>query len=179
MVVAKPLGEYPVRRRSYLTGTHIQKEEFYMKILLATDGSEFSTAAIDECKKYIESGMATEVKIVSVYQAQIPIVAEPMPMASDCYQKLNDFARERTNDAARLARETLLEAKTERVVEITIETEMENPSSYIPRAARAWGADMIIVGSHGRGFLGRIALGSVSDAVVHSAPCSVLIVRSK
>jgi nucleotide-binding universal stress UspA family protein len=150
-----------------------------MKILLATDGSEFSTAAVDECKKYIESGMATEIKIVSLYEAQIPIVAEPMAMASDCYQKLNDFARERASDAAQGAREMLLEAETERVVEITIETEMENPSSYIPKAAKAWGADMIIVGSHGRGFLGRIALGSVSDAVVHSAPCSVLVVRSK
>lgn len=150
-----------------------------MKILLATDGSKFSTAAVEECKKYIESGMATEIKIVSVYEAQIPMVAEPMAMASDCYQKLNDFARDRTRDAAQQARETLREVKTERVVEITTETEMENPSSFIPRAAKAWGADMIIVGSHGRGFLGRIALGSVSDAVVHSAPCSVLVVRGE
>ena len=150
-----------------------------MKILLATDGSKFSTAAVEECKKYIESGMATEVRIVAVYEAQIPIVAEPMAMASDCYQKLNDFARDRTREAAYQARERLLEVKTERAVEITTETEMENPSSFIPKAAKAWGADLIIVGSHGRGFLGRLALGSVSDAVVHSAPCSVLVVRGK
>ena len=150
-----------------------------MKILLATDGSEFSNAAVDECKKYIESGMATEVKVVAVYEAQIPIVAEPMAMASDCYQKLNDFARDRSREAAQQARTRLLEVKTERAIEITTETEMENPSSFIPKAAKAWGADMIIVGSHGRGFLGRIALGSVSDAVVHSAPCSVLVVRGK
>jgi len=78
-----------------------------MKILLATDGSEFSRAAIDECKKYIESGLATEVKIVSVYEAQVPIASEPFVIASDCYQKLNDFAHDRTRDAARQAREIL------------------------------------------------------------------------
>ncbi|PYS98275.1 MAG: hypothetical protein DMF63_16615 [Acidobacteria bacterium] len=150
-----------------------------MKILLATDGSKFSAAAVEACKKYIESGMATEVAIVSVYEAQIPIVAEPMAMSSDCYQKLNEFARNRTSDVAKKAREILSDVRSECQVKITIETEMENPESFIPRFAKDWGADLIIVGSHGRGFLGRLALGSVSDSVVHSAPCSVLVVRNK
>jgi len=149
-----------------------------MKILLATDGSECSRAAIDECKKYIESGLATEVKIFSVYEAQVPIASEPFVIASDCYQKLNDFAHDRTRDAARQAREILSEARTDVPVTITTEIEMANPRSFIVDVATRWGADMIIVGSHGRGFWGRIALGSVSDSVVHSASCSVLVVRS-
>jgi len=149
-----------------------------MKILLATDGSEFSTAAVEECKKYVESGLATEVKIVSVYEAQVPIASEPFVIASECYQKLTDFARDKTTDAAQRARAILMSAKGDGV-EITTEVEMQNPRSFIPEVARSWGADLIIVGSHGRGFWGRMALGSVSDSVVHSAPCSVLVVRSK
>ena len=149
-----------------------------MKILLATDGSEFSTAAVEECKKYVESGLATEVKIVSVYEAQVPIASEPFVIASECYQKLTDFARDKTTDAAQRARAILMSANGDGV-EITTEVEMQNPRSFIPQVARSWGADMIIVGSHGRGFWGRMALGSVSDSVVHSAPCSVLVVRSK
>ena len=150
-----------------------------MKILLATDGSKFSSAAVEECKKYIESGLATEIKIVSVYEAQVPIAAEPMAIASDCYQKLTDFARARSLDCAKQAREILAQVPTDGEVEITIEIEMANPASFIVEVAERWFADMVVVGSHGRGFLGRLALGSVSDTVVHSAPCSVLVVRSK
>ena len=150
-----------------------------MKILLATDGSKFSSAAVEECKKFIRSGLATAIKIVSVYEAQVPVVAEPMAIASDCYQKLTDFARARSFDCVRDAREILELVPTDNEVPITIEVEMANPSSFIVEAAQRWGADMIVVGSHGRGFLGRLALGSISDAVVHSAPCSVLVVRGK
>jgi nucleotide-binding universal stress UspA family protein len=39
------------------------------------------------------------------------------------------------------------------------------------------GVDTIIVGSHGRGGLGRLLLGSVSEHVVRHAPCPVLVVR--
>jgi len=48
----------------------------------------------------------------------------------------------------------------------------------IVEAAEEWDADMIVVGSHGHGFWGRLALGSVSDAVIHQAPCSVLIAKA-
>jgi nucleotide-binding universal stress UspA family protein len=41
------------------------------------------------------------------------------------------------------------------------------------------GADLIICGSHGRGAVGRLLIGSVSEAVLHGARCPVLIVRLK
>jgi nucleotide-binding universal stress UspA family protein len=49
----------------------------------------------------------------------------------------------------------------------------------IVEAACEWDADLIVVGSHGYGFWSRALLGSVSNSVVHHAPCSVLIVREK
>jgi nucleotide-binding universal stress UspA family protein len=45
--------------------------------------------------------------------------------------------------------------------------------------AEALGADLIVVGSHGRGFWKRLLLGSVSQAVATHAACSVEIVRDK
>ena len=53
------------------------------------------------------------------------------------------------------------------------------PKDVIVEEAREWGADLIVLGSHGHGFVKRLVLGSVAAAVVASAPCSVQVVRSK
>lgn len=45
------------------------------------------------------------------------------------------------------------------------------------RAAKTWLADVIAMGTHGRGGVKRLVLGSVADHVVRSAPCPVLTVR--
>lgn len=54
-----------------------------------------------------------------------------------------------------------------------------DPAESIVEVAQAEGADVIVVGSHGRGAIGRALIGSVSDQVVRRAPCPVLVVRSK
>jgi nucleotide-binding universal stress UspA family protein len=53
------------------------------------------------------------------------------------------------------------------------------PASAIVEHARIWGADFILVGSHGHGGLTRFLLGSVAKSVAHSAPCSVEIMRPR
>lgn len=53
-----------------------------------------------------------------------------------------------------------------------------SPKKLIVEEAEKWGADLIILGSHGRGAVGRTFLGSVSLAVVSHAKCSVEIVRA-
>jgi len=52
-----------------------------------------------------------------------------------------------------------------------------DPGEAIVNAAEAEGVDLIVVGSHGRGPVGRFLLGSVSDFVVRHAGCPVLVVR--
>jgi nucleotide-binding universal stress UspA family protein len=53
------------------------------------------------------------------------------------------------------------------------------PGPSIVEAAASEQVDMIIVGSHGRGAMGRLLIGSVSDYVVRNAPCPVLVVRPR
>ena len=53
-----------------------------------------------------------------------------------------------------------------------------DPGESIIEAATAEAADLIVVGSHGRGTVGRFLIGSVSDHVVRNAQCPVLVVRS-
>lgn len=150
-----------------------------MKILLATDGSEFSRAAAEKCCEFITAGAATAIRIVSVYEAQVPMAAEPFAISAEFYQKLDDFAEQRSKEAVERTAQLIRSKCPDAKVEIDTEVELGIPAEVILKTAEKWGADLIVVGSHGRGFWGRLTLGSVSDAVVHHAPCSVLIVRKR
>jgi nucleotide-binding universal stress UspA family protein len=48
----------------------------------------------------------------------------------------------------------------------------------IVEVARNEQVDLVVVGSHGRGAVGRFLVGSVSEHVVRHAPCPVLVVRA-
>lgn len=52
-----------------------------------------------------------------------------------------------------------------------------SPQETILKAAQEFKADLIVMGSHGRGAIPRFLLGSVSVAMITHAPCSVMIVR--
>jgi nucleotide-binding universal stress UspA family protein len=51
------------------------------------------------------------------------------------------------------------------------------PGDAIVEVARSEQVDLVVVGSHGRGAVGRFLVGSVSEHAVRHAPCPVLVVR--
>ena len=54
-----------------------------------------------------------------------------------------------------------------------------NPGQAICNLARTWEADLIMVGTHGRKGINEMILGSVSNYVMHHAPCSVLVTKAQ
>ena len=54
-----------------------------------------------------------------------------------------------------------------------------SPKRRIVEEAKGWGADIVVVGSHGRRGLTRYLLGSVSEAVAMHAHCSVEVIRDR
>lgn len=56
---------------------------------------------------------------------------------------------------------------------------MRSPGRAICTLAQTWEADLIVVGSHGRKGFSELFLGSVSNYVMHHAPCSVLMIDAK
>jgi nucleotide-binding universal stress UspA family protein len=54
-----------------------------------------------------------------------------------------------------------------------------DPRVAIVEAARTMGADMVVVGSHGRSGIGKLVMGSVASHVVTHAPCTVTVVKTK
>jgi nucleotide-binding universal stress UspA family protein len=81
------------------------------------------------------------------------------------------------------ARLELLQTFVNRAQEAGVKAEctqdIGSPGSAICNLAKTWNADLIMVGSHGRQGLTEMLLGSVSNYVVHHAPCSVMVVHGQ
>jgi nucleotide-binding universal stress UspA family protein len=60
-----------------------------------------------------------------------------------------------------------------------VEVAVGHPADTIVRVAQERGADLIVMGTHGRTGLQHVLLGSVAEKVVRLAPCPVLTVRHK
>jgi len=142
-----------------------------MKVLLAVDGSPSSDAAVAEvCRRPWPTG--TEVHVVIVDRPVEPSLLKSSPTIFD------EIVKQQRSDALRhltSAVETL-ESRSPglRVGSMLLEG---YPKEAIVEEAERWGADLIVLGSHGYGPVKRFLLGSVSLAVATSAPCSVHIVR--
>ena len=149
-----------------------------MKILAATDGSEYSRAAIDECCRMFKDSEDAEIKIISVYELMLP-PTEPFAVSADYVQKINDESRSQANALAEKAQAQIREKCPSLADKTSIKVCAGIPAQQIVEEAETWGADLIVSGSHGYGFWKRAWLGSVSNTLVHNARCSVMIVRAK
>jgi nucleotide-binding universal stress UspA family protein len=63
-------------------------------------------------------------------------------------------------------------------VQLERRLEEGDPAAEIVRVAKEIGADLIVMGTHGRTGLGRLLMGSVAERVLRQAPCPVLTVRT-
>jgi len=148
-----------------------------MKILLATDGTKHSDCAIKMVDKFNLSD-GDEIKIVSVVDMALPlsidVYAGYLPTTTDLEKSAQENAEKILESASEKIRQSLGDKK----VFISTEVLLGSPESRIVETAEEMGANLIIVGSHGYNRWERLLLGSVSDSVIHHAPCSVLVVRN-
>ncbi len=150
-----------------------------MKILIATDGSEFSQNAVRECCKIISTKHQTDIKIITAVERIIPMTAEPFGASNEYYGQVLADLRKDATEAVDAAEKTINESLPDQNISVQTEVLTGNVKQTIVDEAKEFGADLIVVGSHGYGFFERMLLGSISSYVVHHAPCSVLVVRNK
>jgi len=146
-----------------------------MRILIATDGSEYSTAAVRKACEFVDASRDS-VKVISVLEDVPPVMIEPGVINTEYYQTIEDNLREMAKQHVAAATALIQKHFEGKSVDVSGETLHGFADERIIEEARSWKADLIVVGSHGRGFWGRL-LGSVSTGVLHHAPCSVLVVR--
>ena len=149
-----------------------------MKILVATDGSDFSKAAIAELTNIVANPENTAFKIVSTVEYPTMLASDPFIGASaEYYDAVEKAGHEQARAAAEQVETQIRLLFPEVSLNIISEAVSGSPQRVLVEEATEWGADLIVVGSHGYGFWEHALLGSVSNSVVNHAPCSVLVVR--
>ena len=138
------------------------------RLLLATDLSEASTSATDQAFE-LAARLGASLLVVSI------IDPGSLLLPGGRFRVRIDQVRERREQLAQV----LVERGREEGIEVSFLVWTGDPGDMIVEAAQSERADMVLVGSHGRGAVGRFFLGSVSEHVVRHAPCPVLVVRPK
>ncbi|HEY6945265.1 MAG TPA: universal stress protein [Candidatus Acidoferrum sp.] len=144
-----------------------------MKILVATDGSKYSEAAIKEVASRINAKGAQ----VMILQAVEPLVFSTPPQMAPGYAPEMSAQREERLKEAKAS--VAVAAEVLKAGGFTVSTrvvEADARTAILDVAAES-GTDLIVVGSHGRRGLKKFLLGSVAESIARHASCSVLIVR--
>ena len=143
-----------------------------MHVLVATDGSQLSIDAARRASELLRG--ADHVTLLSVI-TEVPgddaggfegSVYSAEEQEAVWNSELAEAGEEIERTAAALSSKRI-----EKRVEVG------DVANTVCHTAEKVGADVIVVGSHGRTGFGRLLLGSVSEHVVRHAPCPVLVVR--
>jgi len=151
-----------------------------MKILLATDDSDCSVgAAHSVANRPWPTG--TVFKVLSVEELTLPDGQIAGSSLASIYpqsllEELISHAHDRAESAVKTATEILERAGKK--VEPAHKMPIGEPRALILDTAEAWGADLIVLASHGRRGLDRFLMGSVSEAIATYAPCSVEVIHN-
>lgn len=145
-----------------------------MKILIAYDGSRYADAALDGLRR---AGLPHEAEavVLSVAELWLPPISS-FDIAIGAEPATPD---ERGEEALILAKRVGERLQTNFPAwSVQAEASTGSPAGEIIKKADEWNCDLIIIGSHGLSGIERLLLGSVSQKVVHDAPCSVRVVRA-
>ncbi len=135
------------------------------KILVATDGSRYSTVAAERAIDFAKS-YGGELRVVSVVDVPAEFYAEAPNAVDDMINKAKDYVRD-----------IRLRAESKGVQSQSFVGEGE-AYQVITDLAKKENVNVIVMSSHGRTGLRRLLMGSVAEKVIGHASCPVLVVRS-
>lgn len=143
-----------------------------MKILIATDGSPWSQAAIREAARLLPLAQA-EVHVIAVADLGAMVAtAEGSGIAAAMLE-------DRELDEARADADQAVAMLAELGVQATPHRREGDVAHEIVALGRALAPDVLVIGAHAKNALERLFLGSTSDAIIHRWPGAVLVVRPK
>jgi len=152
----------------------------YEHLLVALDGSAAAEQVLDHAEA-LAARFNSKVTVLRVRLSPEMLLAETAtsgPAAGGISPPMDPTP---ILDAEGSDAEAYLQAVTARLRAKQLDVSSEDPdgsaAEVIVERARALGAGLILMTTHGRGGLGRLVFGSVADSVLRHAPCPVLLVR--
>jgi len=149
-----------------------------MKILLAIDGSPCSDAAVAEVARRPWPD-DSQVRVISVVEPPGALTAEPYLGLGGYFEEVERLKRQQGEEVVAAAAELLRGGEGTAALGVATDVMTGAPKRTIVEEAESWGADLVVVGSHGYHTWERMLLGSVSQSVAAHALCSVEIVRCR
>lgn len=154
------------------------------KILVAIDQSDMSDRAFDSALTLAQA-LGAELTILNVLDIFDPNRPRESILPMDGFSRTVDVLMQQRYEkqwADYVHRyETLLQQKQAIAQSVGVKAEILHaygrPETVICNIANTHNIDFLVVGSHGRTGLNEMLLGSVSNYVMHHAPCSVMVVH--
>ena len=146
----------------------------YRKILVPIDGSTTSNLGLREALRFAKGHRSRLLLLHVLDEYYVFASGEPSPYIDEIIESMRRTGGRVVERAMALARRRGIKAQA-----ATVESMTGGAAGPIVRQARKWGADLIVLGTHGRRGIRRAVMGSDAEQVVRNAPVPVLLVRAK
>jgi len=146
------------------------------RLLAAVDGSDASLRALSWAE-FLRGRSSGSLEVLCVeaaaygHPAVIPLGSDAAYLAEPDPGQPGGWVRRREDWLREQVRRAGIDPST-----VEIRVILGSSAAEIVAEQERYGADLIVMGTHGRGTLGRVLLGSVAGAVLRTASCSVLVV---
>lgn len=144
--------------------------KLYNKILLTTDGSEYSLNALEHALS-IASANDAEIVVLNVIEDNFVIDLPNAEIIRDVKEILNEKSQKALKQVEELKEDLGYDVKLRF---ISVEG---SPSNIILKTIEEEDINLVVIGSSGKTGFDKFIMGSVANKVVNSAKCSVLVIR--
>ena len=148
--------------------------KLFKRILVPVDGSATSRSGLERAIALAKASRARIRLLHIVDENAVMQGIEPALNVGDLLDELMEDGRKILAQSEAVARRRGIRAET-----VLYELHIGRVADRILREAAKWRADVIVMGTHGRGGIGRLVMGSDAESVVREARVPVLLVKSR